>query len=84
LKQLMCASTPEKVEILAVPEGAKPGDRVLCPEFAHRPDAKLNPKNKVWETVAPDLGVDAAGVCVFRGHPLRVLGAAADSALTVF
>jgi hypothetical protein len=83
----MCASTPEKVEILALPEGAKPGDRVLCQEFTNRPDAQLNPKKKVWETVAPDLSVDSAGVCVFRGHPLRVLGAGAGAmdgaALTV-
>lgn len=27
---VMCASTPEKVEILIPPEGAVPGDRLFC------------------------------------------------------
>ncbi len=30
---VMCASTPEKVEILDVPPGCQPGDRVGCPDF---------------------------------------------------
>ena len=30
---VMCASTPEKVEILAPPAGAQPGDVVTVPGF---------------------------------------------------
>ena len=30
---IMCASTPEKVEIISPPEGASIGDRVKCPQF---------------------------------------------------
>ena len=30
---VMCASSPEKVEILDPPAGVSPGDRVLCQAF---------------------------------------------------
>ena len=30
---VMCASSPEKVEILDPPPGCQPGDRVSCPGF---------------------------------------------------
>jgi len=71
---VMCASTPEKVEILEVNAFTKPGDRVLCEPFQHRPDSVLNPKKKIWETVAPDLAVSDTGECVYKGHVLRIDG----------
>ena len=30
---IMCASTPEKVEIITPPKGGAIGDRVHCPQF---------------------------------------------------
>ncbi|KAI6225008.1 TRNA-binding domain-containing protein [Aphelenchoides besseyi] len=71
---VMCASTPEKVEIMGVPEDAKPGDRIIVDGFQHRPDAQLNPKKKVWETVAVDLKVAADGRAVYKGTVLMVEG----------
>ena len=44
---VMCASTPDKVEILAPPPGSKPGDRVTVEGFTSNPDPVLNPKKKV-------------------------------------
>ena len=44
---VMCASTPEKVEILCPPSGAKPGDKVTVEGFSGTPDQQLNPKKKV-------------------------------------
>lgn len=38
------------------------------------PDAQLNPKKKIWESVAPDLKVDADGVLVYKGAKLTVNG----------
>ena len=55
---VMCASTPEKVEILAPPPGSKPGDLVLVDGFTRKPDEVLNPKKKIFETCAPDLKVN--------------------------
>lgn len=51
---VMCASTPEKVEILEIDSSCEPGDVVMCEPFAHRPDLPfMNPKKKIWEGVAP-------------------------------
>ena len=44
---VMCASTPDKVEILAPPPGSKPGDRVTVEGVTSNPDPVLNPKKKV-------------------------------------
>ena len=55
---VMCASTPDKVEILAPPPGSKPGDLVLVDGFTRRPDDLLNPKKKIFESCAPDLKVN--------------------------
>nr|XP_022325690.1 aminoacyl tRNA synthase complex-interacting multifunctional protein 1-like [Crassostrea virginica] len=71
---IMCASTPEKVEILNVPTGAAIGDRVTCKAYPGNPDGQLNPKKKVWETLAPDLKVNKDKVATFRGEPLQIDG----------
>jgi methionyl-tRNA synthetase len=71
---VMCASSAEKVEIMEVDPTAKPGDVVICEPFNHRPDAQLNPKKKIWETVAPDLMVSEDGRATYKGSPLLVVG----------
>merc|ERR1712150_311506 len=43
---VMCASTPEKVEILAPPAGAVPGDLVRVPGFEGVPDELIKPTSK--------------------------------------
>ncbi|KAI6191132.1 Lysosomal protective protein [Aphelenchoides bicaudatus] len=65
---ILCASTPEKVEIMEVPSDSKPGDRVYTTAFTSRPDAVLNPKKKVWETVAVDLKVSSDGKGAYKGE----------------
>lgn len=52
---VMCASSPDKVEVLDPPANAIPGDLVHCEGFTRNPDSQLNPKKKIFETVAPDL-----------------------------
>ncbi|XP_057317707.1 aminoacyl tRNA synthase complex-interacting multifunctional protein 1-like [Hydractinia symbiolongicarpus] len=71
---IMCASTPEKVEILNVPESAVPGDRVYCEGFTGEADTQLNPKKKIWETVQPDLCVDADGYPGYKGKVFTIEG----------
>merc|ERR1712198_529548 len=46
---IMCASTPEKVEVLELPNGAQIGDRIIFNGYPGEPDVQLNPKKKVWE-----------------------------------
>ncbi|KFM67836.1 Aminoacyl tRNA synthase complex-interacting multifunctional protein 1, partial [Stegodyphus mimosarum] len=56
---VMCASTPDKVEILCPPADSVPGDRVVCDKYPGEPDPILPPKKKIFEQVAPDLKTDA-------------------------
>jgi len=80
---ILCASTPEKVEIMSVDPESKPGDRVFSNAFPHRPDAILNPKKKVWEMVAVDLKVSDDGKAVYKGEELLVEGKTPLTALTL-
>ncbi|CAB3405996.1 unnamed protein product [Caenorhabditis bovis] len=71
---VMCASSPEKVEIMEVDPSGKPGTPVICPPYVHRPDEQLNPKKKIWETIAEDLKVSDEGFAAWKGQPLLVGG----------
>jgi len=64
---VMCASTPEKVEIMAPPPGSKPGDLVQVEGFSRNPDAQLNPKKKIFEACAPDLKVNDDKQATYKG-----------------
>ena len=66
-----------KVELLNPPTGAKPGDRAHFDSFSEgQPDAVLNSKKKVWETIQPNLFTDDARIASYRvvveGQPERV------------
>ncbi|XP_043236314.1 aminoacyl tRNA synthase complex-interacting multifunctional protein 1-like [Amphibalanus amphitrite] len=80
---VMCASTPDKVEILSPPAGAQPGDLVTCEGFVRRADAQLNPKKKIFEQVAPDLKTDAEKRATYRGVVWEVAGKGVVTAQTL-
>ncbi|KAH8254223.1 hypothetical protein KR032_008989, partial [Drosophila birchii] len=71
---VMCASTPDKVEVLSPPAGAVPGDLVHCDGYTRQPDAQLNPKKKIFETCAPDLKTNGDLVACYKGAALHVPG----------
>uniref|UniRef100_A0A2M4AGD9 Putative trna-binding protein n=1 Tax=Anopheles triannulatus TaxID=58253 RepID=A0A2M4AGD9_9DIPT len=71
---VMCASTPDKVEILAPPEGSVPGDLVHVEGFPRVPDAVMNPKKKIFETVAPDLKTNDQLVACYKEGSFVVPG----------
>jgi len=71
---VMCASTPEKVEIMAPPPGCKPGDLVQVDGFTRNPDAQLNPKKKIFEACAPDLKVNDIKQATYKGALWTVNG----------
>jgi aminoacyl tRNA synthase complex-interacting multifunctional protein 1 len=71
---VMCASTPEKVEILAPPAGSAPGDLVSCEGYPRVPDAVMNPKKKIFETVAPDLLTNDNLMATYKGALISVDG----------
>ena len=53
--------------------GAAIGDRVTVEGFEGEPDAVLNPKKRVFETVQPDLLTDENLRACFRGVTLSTL-----------
>jgi len=69
---IMCASTPDKVEIIQPPAGVVPGERVVCNEYPGTADEMLNPKRKVWEQVQPDLRINGEGFASYKGALWRV------------
>ncbi|XP_035023517.1 aminoacyl tRNA synthase complex-interacting multifunctional protein 1a isoform X2 [Hippoglossus stenolepis] len=80
---VMCASSPDKVEILDPPSGAAPGDRVTFQGFSGEPDKELNPKKKVWEQVQPDLRTDGQCVATYKGAAFEVAGKGVCKAQTM-
>ncbi|XP_074128941.1 aminoacyl tRNA synthase complex-interacting multifunctional protein 1 isoform X2 [Sminthopsis crassicaudata] len=71
---LMCASSPEKVEILDPPSGTVPGDRITFEGFPGEPEKELNPKKKIWEQIQPDLITNDQCVATYKGVPFEVKG----------
>ncbi|XP_065647843.1 aminoacyl tRNA synthase complex-interacting multifunctional protein 1 isoform X2 [Hydra vulgaris] len=71
---IMCASTPEKVEIIEVPASATIGDIVTCEGYSGDADVQLNPKKKIWEQVQPDFRVDENGVPGYKGGQFTIAG----------
>lgn len=69
---VMCASSPEKVEVLIPPNGSIPGDLVSCEGYPREPEPQLNPKKKIFETCAPDLKTNDECIACYKGSPLIV------------
>lgn len=58
-----------QVELVEPPKSAKIGERVTFPGYEGEPDAVLNPKKKVWETVQVDLNTNAELVACYKDIP---------------
>lgn len=71
---VLCASTPEKVELMIPPPGAQIGDRVTAEGFSGEPVAECTPKNKVFDIVAADLKTNDSMVGTYKGVTLEVKG----------
>ncbi|XP_041641207.1 aminoacyl tRNA synthase complex-interacting multifunctional protein 1-like isoform X2 [Cheilinus undulatus] len=70
--QIMCAKSPDKVELLDPPSGALPGDKVVFQAFPGEADEELKPKQKVWEQVQADLRTDDQCVATYKGAAFEV------------
>ena len=81
---VMCASTPDKVEILTPPAGAAPGDMVTVPGFEGTPDELIKPTNKkvvsIFEQVAPELKTNGKMEACYKGVAWEVKGKGAVTA----
>jgi methionyl-tRNA synthetase len=60
-----------KVELLDPPHGSQIGERVFCEGYPGQPDDQLNPKQKVWETVQPELRTTVECVATYKNAPFQ-------------
>ncbi|XP_059061231.1 tyrosine--tRNA ligase, cytoplasmic [Achroia grisella] len=70
---VLCASIdePKQVEPILVPEGSKPGDRIVVEGYeTGEPDDVLNPKKKIWEKLQADLKTNDNLEAVWQGNKL--------------
>ena len=56
---VMCACSPECVELLDPPSGSVPGDKVVCEGYSGTPDEQLNPKRKVRLLMFPKIIIES-------------------------
>ncbi|KAJ3061128.1 hypothetical protein HDU99_005657, partial [Rhizoclosmatium hyalinum] len=70
---VLCASNAEGtvVEFLEPPAGSVAGDRVYFEGHEGTPEAQLNPKKKIWETVQPDFKTRDDRVAVWGSVEFR-------------
>lgn len=72
---VMCASSEAGVEVLSPPENAVAGDLVECEGYIRQPDKPfMNPKKKIFETIAPDLHTNDKLEACYKNVPFRVPG----------
>lgn len=72
---VLCASTPQTVELLTPPPEAKAGDNITVPGYSRNPDLPfMNPKKKIFEKVAEDLVVNEKKQAAYKGVPWQVEG----------
>uniref|UniRef100_A0A673GPU4 Aminoacyl tRNA synthase complex-interacting multifunctional protein 1-like n=1 Tax=Sinocyclocheilus rhinocerous TaxID=307959 RepID=A0A673GPU4_9TELE len=72
--RLLCAVNQERMEPLTPPTAAQPGDRVTFQSYPGEPEKELNPKQRIWERLQPDLCTDAKGVATYKGVAFEVRG----------
>ncbi|KAL1138775.1 hypothetical protein AAG570_008837, partial [Ranatra chinensis] len=80
---VMCANSPERVEVLSPPSSSVPGDLVHVEGFSRVPDAQLNPKKKIFESVAPDLKTNEKKEATYKGAVWVVPGKGSIMAATL-
>lgn len=70
---IMCTTNTDKTEIdfLIPPEGSKPGDVIFFENHPREPDAVLNPKKKIFETLAVDFNVKEDLIVRWKNEPFR-------------
>lgn len=54
-----------KIELVAPPKGSIAGDRVYFEGYKGEPEAVLNPKKKIWESIQPGFSTNAGLEVVF-------------------
>ncbi|CAF3365186.1 unnamed protein product [Rotaria socialis] len=70
---VMCASTPDKVELLQPPSDCKPGDRIECEGYdCSSPDAQI--KKELSDQILPGMSTNDKGEATFKGVLWKIAG----------
>jgi aminoacyl tRNA synthase complex-interacting multifunctional protein 1 len=69
---VLCASTPDKVELLLVPDNAAIGDRVTVAGYEGTPEKEINSKNNIFAIVQPELKTNDDLVATYKGIPFEI------------
>ncbi|CAF4456097.1 unnamed protein product, partial [Rotaria magnacalcarata] len=70
---VMCASTPDKVELLQPPSDCKPGDRIECEGYdCSAPDAQI--KKELSDQILPGMSTNDKGEATFKGVLWKIAG----------
>lgn len=80
---VLCASTPEKVELLVPPPGAQIGDRITVEGFVGEPAPEINTKNNIFNLVQVDLKTDDDLKATYQGKLWQVAGKGPVTASTL-
>ncbi|PRT53134.1 tRNA-aminoacylation cofactor ARC1 [Wickerhamiella sorbophila] len=74
---VLCASNKEDgvVEFVNPPADSKPGDKLFFETYDEEPEAQLNPKKKIFETIQPSFSTNENLEVIFKkeGEPDRKL-----------
>lgn len=71
---VLCASTPEKVELLVPPPEAQVGDRITVEGFVGEAAPEINSKNNIFNLVQVDLKTDDSLNATYQGKIWQVSG----------
>lgn len=75
---ILVGKNDERLQVLVVPEGAQPGDRVGIDGITEQPDAQIKPAKdgqlSIWDEARKDLCVDGEGRALWQDKPLIVKG----------
>jgi len=70
---LAASITDGGAALFELPKDVKPGQRVTFDGFPGEPELPhLNPKKKIFETIAPDLKTNAEGVVCWKDVPFKL------------
>jgi aminoacyl tRNA synthase complex-interacting multifunctional protein 1 len=80
---VLCASTPEKVELLIPPNSSEVGDKISVKGYDGLPVKEINKKNKIFETIKSDLKTNENCIATYKGEPIEVAGKGVVTCLTL-
>lgn len=78
----LCLIVCDRVEPLELPDGVAIGEKVRFEGYEEAPLEEIKPKQKILESLFPDLVTDASGIANYKGTPFMTSKGPVRSKLT--